>query len=626
MRSSHNTFLVSLVSEARIFLRFLISLGLVAILNACDQRMATDDAPARHHLNMPFASSGSGGAPGSWCAKNYLSNITQLIMTNPNSPRIAESQAALGQINAGGTPCPPYPDDEGEDQPRPARGSMATLSSPSTLAPASSSRSARGSTALVIIPPIIPIPTIRQIVTGAVHTCALSSLGTVQCWGGNFTGQLGRTIAGDYTPTPLPIDMPLLPLNEQFITLAAGNYHTCGITTRYNIYCWGDNSRGQIGAGQPLEPPYCDLGVNCSFTRPTSICRHSASTPTCPASSEQFISIAAGGATTCALSRTGTLYCWGDNSGGQLGIPTANLEASFIPIRMGSTSDSPPSGVFRNLASQHIAKFGPVALGGRYTCSGDFCLPIEEDSNIVPAPGHACMAMTVGPTGAEIPRVFCWGDNSRGQLGWGTSGSTEVIGNLVNLNSVTPPLNLAPNPYPVIALGGVQSLSEFYCVSPQCTLGERFFGWGDNHVRQLLSCSATPHNPISQPCELQSTDIISAVIAGDSHACVTTPDPNRRLFCWGYNHEGQLGLGAAMIGVSPSQPTLLQFPSGEVSSKSRLLIAGTLAHTCAVSESGKPYCWGRNAEGQLGLSNTSGIYPAAATPIPINLWLTRATE
>ena len=105
----------------------------------------------------------------------------------------------------------------------------------------------------------------------ALHTCALSSTGNVQCWGYNFYGQLGN---GNISNTPLPVtvkDASGTGSLSNIVALTAGNVHTCALTSTGNVQCWGYNSSGQLGNGNTSNTPLPVTVKDASGSTPLAI-------------------------------------------------------------------------------------------------------------------------------------------------------------------------------------------------------------------------------------------------------------------------------------------------------------------------------------------------------------------
>jgi hypothetical protein len=92
-----------------------------------------------------------------------------------------------------------------------------------------------------ILPPFVR-PRPETISTGWFHTCGLTTEGQAYCWGYNWVGQLGT--GGGHSFTPTAVSGGLV-----FTQISAGRYHTCGLTTEGQAYCWGYNFHGQLGDG-----------------------------------------------------------------------------------------------------------------------------------------------------------------------------------------------------------------------------------------------------------------------------------------------------------------------------------------------------------------------------------------
>jgi hypothetical protein len=235
-----------------------------------------------------------------------------------------------------------------------------------------------------------------QVVAGAYHRCALSSYGSVYCWGANTQGQLGNGTTADSDTT---LGVPGLPT---IATLAGGWLHTCALARTGVAFCWGSNASGQLGGGD-----VAGMG------------------PMRVATAERMIAISAGSAHTCALTDAGAAICWGANSAGQLG--TGGTAAARAPA-----------------AVEGGRTFAAISAGGTHTCAldddgrawcwggnafgqlGDGSVETARTPRAVAgnrrfARIHAGGAHTCAETDAGA--LWCWGANVQGQLGDGSLGN-----------------------------------------------------------------------------------------------------------------------------------------------------------------------------------------------------------
>ena len=136
------------------------------------------------------------------------------------------------------------------------------------------------------------------------HTCGLTTLGKIQCWGSGVWGQLGDGARSIYQTTPVPVSG-----GETFNALSLGPTHACGLAVGGRLFCWGYDISGQLGSPAPETCPYGLFGDSAPC----------ASTPIAVASTLTFRAVAAGGYHTCAIASAGGAYCWGWNGEGQAG-------------------------------------------------------------------------------------------------------------------------------------------------------------------------------------------------------------------------------------------------------------------------------------------------------------------
>lgn len=143
------------------------------------------------------------------------------------------------------------------------------------------------------VPSAVDLAQVSAVATGAAHACALGR-GRVHCWGDNEHGQLGTgRKAGEWFPAPVALPSGVYP-----VALAAGGNNTCILAADGGVHCWGANGAGQVGAPAGPDRPV-----------PTRI----------DGLGEPTVSVAIMDETVCALLRSGSVACWGDNRAGQLG-------------------------------------------------------------------------------------------------------------------------------------------------------------------------------------------------------------------------------------------------------------------------------------------------------------------
>jgi alpha-tubulin suppressor-like RCC1 family protein len=350
--------------------------------------------------------------------------------------------------------------------------------------------------------PASPTESATAIAAGESHTCALTSAGGVKCWGDNFFGQLGDGTNIDRTTA-----VDVSGLGSGVAAIAAGAGHTCVLTSAGGIKCWGDNFYGQLGDGTTTDR-YTPVDVSGLAGR--------------------AVSISAGFLHTCALTIAGGVKCWGWNHDGQLGDGT------------------------------RIDRLTPVDVSG-----------LTSGVAAVSAGGHSCAVLRAG-------EVKCWGDNSFGQLGDGTTTGR-------------------PTPVDVSAITGVvAAASGGY--GHTCALTSAGGGkcWGSNRSGQLGDGTTTDR---ITPVDVSGLGTgVAALALGADHTCALTTTGG--VMCWGDNFYGQLG-----DGTSITRSVLA--PASGLTDSIRQITAG-YEHTCALTSTGGVKCWGDNRSGQLGDGTSRG--------------------
>ena len=427
-----------------------------------------------------------------------------------------------------------------------------------------------------------------SITAGGAQTCGLTTNGSAFCWGWNRTGQLG-----DHTNTmssvPVPVAAPTGEPTLNFLSLAAGSSHTCGIAVSGKAYCWGENNRAQLGNSNPKN-------VNI----PTAVV--APKIPNLPV----FSSFTVGLEHLCGLTAQGTAYCWGQNNYGQLGNST--VTASNSPVAVAAPRGEPTLS-FSSLTAGAYHTCGLISKGKAYCwgAGGHGALGNAADRNssipvVVLSPTQNALPFTSLSAGygfscgiTLVGSAYCWGDNAFGKLGTTSTTYTLVATPVASPNGGTPLV------FQHISTGydhacGLASNGAAYC-------------WGLNRDGGLgdgsTSDSSLPVAVVAPTGEARLK--FSSISAGAGLSCGLTV--TGAAYCWGDNTFGGLGNNST---ISSSLPVRVAVPRG-IKSLSFLSISTGANHSCALTSSGKAYCWGWNKFGALGNGNTTN----SSIPVPV---------
>ena len=244
---------------------------------------------------------------------------------------------------------------------------------------------------------VAAIANATAVAAGGNFSCALRSSGTVVCWGGNLSGQLGNgTLNGTSTPS-------VVANLSSVVAIAAGDAHACAVKNDGTVFCWGDGTNGQLGNGST-----------------------SASLVPVAVAISDAVQVTASERSTCALTKQGTVLCWGANEVGQLGTGASNDMANPTPIVVANLADAVNVAGGQNHTCA-ARKAGTVACWGSAS-NGDLGSPLDAgfQAGFVPVTGltNATLAGAGGQHSCATTSdngVSCWGANDVGQLGNGLS-------------------------------------------------------------------------------------------------------------------------------------------------------------------------------------------------------------
>lgn len=200
--------------------------------------------------------------------------------------------------------------------------------------------------------------------------------------------------------------------------------------------------------------------------------------------------------------------------------------------------------------------------------------------------------------------AYCWGSDREGQLGDG--GEQYGVPDKPDPARVAGGLafrGVVANRGGGVGAGGSESFA--------CGIAEdgRLFCWGSNALGEL-GLGSDPRWSVREPTEVSGGRRWADVALGARHTCALTVEGEA--WCWGANQGGQLGNGATTppMGAGSSNPAPAAVRGGL---RFRSVAAGW-AHTCALTGDGSAYCWGGNAHGQLGTGTAAGsLEPVAVS-------------
>ena len=285
----------------------------------------------------------------------------------------------------------------------------------------------------------------RGLTAGSSHTCAVRGDGTVACWGSNNRGQIGDGTTGNGNVLNRLAPTPVAGLNG-VAAIAAGDRHTCALRVDGTVRCWGGNDSGQLGDGtaqdrpSPVSPGIGTIVGIAAGSRVTCALRSdgrvlcwgtqssfASATPGLVSGVVDATAIAVGGGHACAVVVTGGVQCWGSGGSGQLGDGTMTIQATPVFAAGVSGAVLVSAGTFFTCASTvgpatgampmcwGLNAQGQLGIGSTVFNSG---VPIAldifpGDIGIIATGGtHACALLQTGT-------AQCWGRNNEGQLGDG---------------------------------------------------------------------------------------------------------------------------------------------------------------------------------------------------------------
>lgn len=341
----------------------------------------------------------------------------------------------------------------------------------------------------------VTTPNWIEVASGNEHTCGIIDDGTLWCWGNGSAGRMGDS-SNEHSRVPKQVGE-----DDGWEKVSAGAAQTCGIRNG-TLWCFGFTVGGESVDDTPLRK----MSDFADWTYVTSGAVHN-----------------------CAIRGTGMLYCWGANNQGQVGDGSTSTVSN--PVRIGA-----------------FANWSDVSAGYNHTCA------VRQSGEL-----------------------YCWGNNRELQVGASSGDQYEEPRRVDSQTS-----------WVSVSGGFNHSCGAQY--NPGAMISEDItLCWGTNTYGQLGTGNDTSyHNP-------QGMGFSGITAAGRSFSCVGGGDGDG-VFCTGRNNHGQLG-----VGESPASSTTIE-TTNDTHHWHRLSASDT--HMCAIREDETLWCWGRNNWGQLGDDTT----------------------
>ena len=392
----------------------------------------------------------------------------------------------------------------------------------------------------------------KRLTAGRAHMCARLDDGGIKCWGGGFDGQLGLEdglTRGD-EPNEMGSNLPRVDLgtNRKVLQVVSGNWHNCARLDDDTVKCWGAAGLLGLGGGTNHGKDPNSMGDNLPAVD--------------LGANRTALELTAGGWHTCARLDDDSVKCWGDNGTGQLGLGDIETRGNQ-PGEMGDLLPTVDLGTGRTAHELSASLF--------HTCAR-----LDNDS------------------------VKCWGAGNFGQLGLG---DITIRGNEPGeMGDALPTVNLGTGRTAL----DIETNSDHTCArldnnTVKC--------WGYNNAGQLGL--GDNNNRGDEPGEMGDALPVVALGSGRTaqslaigffHSCARLD--NNSLKCWGYNAQGQLGLGVIQqVGHNPgdmgdSLPAV-DLGTGRTVEE----ITSKYWDTCARLDDASVKCWGSNYSGQSGLGD-----------------------
>lgn len=372
--------------------------------------------------------------------------------------------------------------------------------------------------------------------------CGLRESGVVFCWGRNPNGELGNGTIGSFSASPVQVvgtsGVSTVLSNIEYI--GGGGNNVCAIDSDQFLYCWGDNSNGELGNN--LGPTDSSIPVRVVGVGGIGYL-------------SGITQVGTGSNYACALNSSGNVFCWGE--GGKLG--NNGWSSIATPVQV-------------------------LGVGGAGTTLNNI-IQIQVGYN------HSCALNSSG-------NVFCWGSGSNGKLGNADTQQKLIPVRVVNVGGTG-------------TLGNISYICKGWDHSGAIDADGYMYMWGENSNGQMGNNNAP--NDATSPVRVLGVGgvdyLANLVDCGGGFIHSNAVNESGEVFSWGYNAYGQLGNN--QYGVDSHTPSQVSGVDGNDTLTNIRRIESTWVTSCSLDNDKSIFCWGEGTQGERGDGLSSDLgYPS----------------
>ncbi len=391
--------------------------------------------------------------------------------------------------------------------------------------------------------------------------------------------------------------------------ISAGGAGACALLSGGSVECWGRNDYDELGDGTTTGPENCQVeGFPHACSR----------TPVPVSGTTNVTAVSSGDLRACALLSGGSIECWGENSGGQLGDGTFTTSSPPVTVSGITNATAISAGGFSAcglLSGGSIEcwggnEFGEVGDGTTTERSTPVTVGGITNATAISAGGFGACGLLSGGS------VECWGRNEIGELGNGTKTGPETCesGGFAYACSRTPvPVSGITNAT-AISAGNADTCALLSSGSIKCWGANESGELGDGTSNGPETCKgiASTYACSRTPVPVSGITNATAISAGNGDTCALLSSGSIK--CWGRNELGELGDGTTTASDMPT-------------SVSGITNATAISAGCALLTDGSIKCWGGNEFGALGGGTSAGpetceavgsAYACSRTPVAVS--------